>query len=86
MIRAILEPTALFLSPFLAFAIYLALKARYPLAVEHWSRGRVSTLTLIGLAVAVAGMFAFGLSAPRGHGVYVPAHVQNGRLIPGHIE
>jgi hypothetical protein len=31
-------------------------------------------------------MFAFGLSAPRGHGAYVPAHVENGRLIPGHIE
>jgi hypothetical protein len=86
MIRAILEPMALFLSPFIAFALYLVLRARYPLAVEHWTRGRVSTLTLIGLAVAVVGMFVFGLSAPRGHGVYVPAHVENGRLVPGHIE
>ena len=84
--RAILEPAGLFLSPFVAFAIYLVLRARYPLAVEHWSRGRVSTLTLAGLAIAVLGMFVFGLSAPRGHGVYVPAHVENGRLVPGHIE
>jgi len=86
MMRAILEPTAMFLSPFIAFAIYLALRARYPLGVEHWTRGRVSTLTLVGLAIAVAGMFVFGLTAPRGHGAYVPAHVENGRLIPGHIE
>jgi len=84
--RAILEPAALFLSPFVAFAIYLVLRARYPLAIEHWSRGRVSTLTLTGLAIAALGMLLFGLSAPRGHGVYVPAHNENGRLVPGHLE
>ena len=86
MLRAVLEPIALFLSPFAVFAIYLVLRARYPLAVEHWTKSRVSTLTLIGLAVAVIGMIAFGLYAPRGQGVYVPAHVENGRLIQGHIQ
>ena len=86
MLRALLEPLALFLSPFIVFAIYLVLRARYPLAIEHWTRGRVSTLTLAGLAIAVLGMLFFGLSAPRGHGVYVPAHLENGALIPGHIE
>jgi hypothetical protein len=86
MLRALLEPVALFLAPFIAFALYLALRARYPLAVEHWTRGRVSTLTLTGLVIAALGMFLFGLAAPRGHGTYVPAHVENGQLIPGHIE
>ena len=86
MLRAILEPVALFLTPFIAFAIYLILRARYPLAIEHWTRGRVSSLTLAGLFVAALGMFLFGLAAPRGQGTYVPAHIDNGRLIPGHIE
>jgi hypothetical protein len=86
MVRAVLEPLALFLSPFFVFGIYLVLRARYPLAVEHWTRGRVSTLTLIGLAIAALGLFVFGLSAPRGRGVYVPAHVENGVLVPGRIE
>jgi hypothetical protein len=86
MLRAILEPAALFLSPFVVFAVYLVLRARYPLALEHWSRGRVSTLTLIGLVVAIFGMALFGLYAPRGQGRYVPAHIENGELIPGHIE
>jgi hypothetical protein len=62
------------------------LRARYPLAIEHWTRGRVSTLTLVGLAVAVIGMFAFGLFATRGQGVYVPAHIEKGVLVPGRIE
>jgi len=86
MLRAVLEPTALFLSPFALFAIYLVLRARYPLAVEHWTRSRVSTLTLIGLVVAVLGMALLALYAPRGQGAYVPAHVENGELIPGHIQ
>jgi len=86
MLRAILEPTLLFLSPFVAFAIYLVARARYPLAVEHWTRGRISTLTLAGLAVAALGMLLIGLNAPRGRGVYAPAHIENGQLIPGHIQ
>ncbi len=86
MLRAVLEPLALFLSPFIVFAIYLILRARYPLAIEHWTRGRVSTLTLLGLVIAVLGLFVFGLSAPRGHGVAVPAHIENGVLVPGRIE
>jgi hypothetical protein len=85
MLRAVLEPTALFLSPFALFAIYLVLRSRYPLALEHWTRSRVSTLTLAGLVVAVVGMVLLALQAPRGLGVYVPAHVENGQLIPGHI-
>ena len=86
MLRAVLEPLSLFLTPFLVFAIYLIVRARYPLAIEHWSRGRVSVLTLVGLVIAVIGMFIFGLNAPRGHGLAVPAHIENGVLVPGRIE
>jgi len=86
MSRAVLEPLALFLTPFAAYAIYLALRARYPLEVEHWTGFRVSVLTLIGLAAAVVGLLALNLFAPRGHGVYVPAHEDNGVLVPGRIE
>ena len=84
--RTLLEPLALFLSPFAIYALYLALRARYPLEVEHWTRGRVSILTLIGLAAAVLGLVALNVVAPRGQGVYVPAHVENGVLVPGRIE
>ncbi len=86
MLRAALEPLALFLSPFVVFAIYLVLRTRYPLAIEHWTRSRVATLTLVGLAVAAGGMALLAFVAPRGHGTYIPAHLENGRLIPGHIE
>ena len=64
--RTVLEPLALFLSPFAVYAVYLALRARYPLEVEHWTRGRVSILTLVGLAAAVLGFVAVNAFAPRG--------------------
>jgi hypothetical protein len=84
--RTLLEPLALFLSPFAAYAVYLILRARYPLAIDHWTGGRVSILTILGLAAAVLGLVFTNLLAPRGHGTYVPAHVENGVLVPGRIE
>jgi Family of unknown function (DUF6111) len=86
MAREVLEPLALFLVPFAAYAIYLLLRARYPLEVEHWTGFRVSIMTLIGLAAAVLGLVVLDAFAPRGHGVYVPAHEENGVLVPGRIE
>ncbi len=86
MTREVLEPLALFLIPFAAYAIYLLIRARYPLEVEHWTGLRVSILTLIGLAIALLGLVALNLTAQRGHGVYVPAHEENGVLVPGRIE
>lgn len=84
--RAAAESVGLFFAPFLLFAVYLVLRARYPLAVEHWTRSRVASLILAGLAAALVGVVALTLIAPRGQGVYVPAHVENGVLVPGRFE
>jgi hypothetical protein len=86
MLRAAFESIGLFLLPFLVFAGYLALRLRYPLEIAHWTHSRVARMTLIGLSLALAGLIALGLTQQRGKGVYVPAHVENGVLIPGHIE
>ena len=86
MTRAFLEPLALFLAPFLAYAIYLILRARYPLEVEHWTSLRISLLTLAGLAAAVLGLLAVNAFSPRGQGTYIPAHVENGVLVPGRFQ
>ena len=86
MSREVFEPLAFFLIPFAAYAVYLLLRARYPLEVEHWTGLRVSILTLVGLAAAVLGLVLAAAFAPRGQGVYVPAHVENGVLVPGRIE
>jgi hypothetical protein len=84
--RSVGESLGLFFLPFLLFAAYLALRMRWPLAIEHWTRSRVSVLVIVGLTAALAGLVAASLFAPRGHGVYVPAHIENGVLVPGRIE
>ncbi len=84
--RAILEPAVLFAVPFLAYAVYLAWRRNYPLALEHWPNSAISTLTLAGLALAVGGMLAIGLFAPRHEGPYVPAHIEGGKVVPGRIQ
>ena len=84
--RTLFEPLALFLSPFAAYAVYLILRARYPLEIEHWTSGRVSILTLLGLAAAVLGLVTLNFSRRAATGSYVPAHEENGVLVPGRIE
>lgn len=84
--RAILEPVLLFASPFIAYAAYLILRRKYPFALEHWTKSSISTLTLIGLVAAASGILAFGIFAPRHRGAYVPAHVEDGKIAPGHWE
>ena len=86
MARMVFETVGLFLLPFVAFAVYLLLRARYPLAVEHWTRGRLSWLAMAGLAAAAGGLLAANLLAPRGHGRYLPAHLENGVIVPGRFE
>jgi hypothetical protein len=31
-------------------------------------------------------MIAFGIFAPRHAGAYVPAHIENGKLVPGRMQ
>lgn len=84
--RAILEPVLLFLTPFVAYALFLGARRHYPLAVDHWSRSVLSTLGLIGLVVAATGMLVLGIFAERHQGAYEPAHIENGKLVPGRMK
>ncbi len=84
--RILLEPALLFASPFAVYMIYLALRRTYPFTVDHWTHGVASTLALAGLATAAAGMLAFGFFAVRHEGAYVPAHIENGKLVPGRLQ
>ncbi|HTV34074.1 MAG TPA: DUF6111 family protein [Methylocella sp.] len=84
--RIVLDPLFLFLLPFLVYALFLGLGRKYPFTFAYWTKGAVSTLTLLGLAVAVLGMLVIGLWAPRHEGAYIPAHIENGRLVPGRLQ
>jgi hypothetical protein len=85
MSRALLESIGLFLAPFALYAAFLIFRARHPLIAASWSRGAVSWLTLAGLGLAIAGLLYLGFFGPE-QGVYIPAHMENGRLAPGRFQ
>ena len=86
MLRAILEGVALFLMPFMGFALYLAIVGQNPAHPEVWSRKALSWLTMAALALCIAGMLWIGAEHRNDQGVFVPAHVdKDGRFVPGRI-
>ena len=85
MTRAIIQGLALFLLPFVLFALYLVIRRRNPLIWSHWS-DQSTWLTIAGLSFVVMSLVATALLAEHETGAYVPTRVENGRVIPGRFE
>ncbi len=83
--RAFVETALLFSLPFALYAIFHLAQLRWPFVAEFWREGVVSTLTIAGLVLAIAGIMLLGFSG-RHQGTYIPAHIENGRLAPGRFE
>lgn len=84
MIRPILTELALFLTPFVLYAVFLMATRAGVLHPDSWRWSTVAWLTLAALALVVVSfvvMAEFGGSPPNS--VYVPAHMENGRFVPG---
>ncbi|HZD26830.1 MAG TPA: DUF6111 family protein [Alphaproteobacteria bacterium] len=77
-----------FLLPFALYALYLKLSRR---AEDAGQPGLDSTpwfwLVVVGLVLSAASVLAYWwvVNQPPG-GTYVPPHVENGQVVPGHIE
>jgi len=86
MIRQAVTAIALFLAPFAVYALFVWATTREGMVgdVPAWSPPRVLWLTVAALALVISGFVGlaqFG-GAPPGS-TYVPAHMENGRLVPG---
>ena len=84
MIRQGITELALFIAPFAAYALFLWAARVGVVDVSAWSPPRVMWLTVVALTLVVAGfavLAQFG-GAPPGS-TYVPAHMENGRFVPG---
>ncbi len=82
MIRVTFETLVLFLVPFVLFVLWLKIGQRSVLDPSHWSRAGLG-LVISGLVLVALFFVASGVLAERHLGAYVPAHVENGELIPG---
>ena len=84
MIRPVLTELVLFVLPFLVYAAYLWATRAGVLHPESWPLGTLMALTIAALLL-IAGSFivlAQWGGEPPGS-AYVPAHVEDGRLVPG---
>ena len=84
MIRPIFFELLLFLTPFAAYAFLLWARNHGVLDPEHWPLRTVVLLTVAALlliAVSAVATAIFSGSPPGS--TYVPAHVEDGRLVPG---
>jgi hypothetical protein len=85
MLRRVIEEFGLFLIPFALFLVYLLLVGRNPLRLVHWTP-QLLRLVLLGLAVVIGTLVYDGLFSERREDGYVPAHMENGRLVPGQFK
>jgi hypothetical protein len=87
MIRTILTESALFLSPFAAYALFLWATRAGVIDPVAWTPRIVVWLTIIALAAVIAGFVAIAqFSGARPGSTYIPAHMENGRLVPGRTQ
>lgn len=86
MLRVLSEGAGLFLLPFVAYTLLLLAQQRIPFVRESWTNQYLGRLAGAGLVFTIVGLLLLGLFGERHRGAYVPAHIDAGRLVPGHME
>jgi uncharacterized protein DUF6111 len=84
MIRQVLFEITLFLTPFAAYAAFLWATRSGVLDNASWPGRRILWLGVVALVLVIASfvLLAEFSGAPPGT-TYVPAHMENGRLVRG---
>lgn len=84
MIRPVLTEIALFLAPFVAYAIFLWATRAGVMNPEAWSLPRVAWLVIVALVLMLGSFIVLAQwgGSPPGS-TYVPAHIEDGRFVPG---
>jgi Family of unknown function (DUF6111) len=84
MIRPIFSEIGLFLTPFVIYAAFLIATRAGVLDPAAWTLRRVAGLVIVSLVLVVGSflLLAQFSGAPPGS-TYVPAHVEDGKFVPG---
>ena len=84
MIRPALTEIGIFLIPFAVYALFLVATRTGLLAQSSWPVTIVAKLLLGSLLLVVASFVLLAqFSGAPPNSTYVPAHIENGRLVPG---
>jgi uncharacterized protein DUF6111 len=84
MIRPVLTEIGIFLVPFVVYALFLAATRSGLFVQSSWPIYVVARLALAALVLVIAGLIGFAhFSGAAPNSTYVPAHIENGKLVPG---
>jgi len=84
MIRIGFTEIALFLAPFVLYVLFLWATRAGVMDAESWPISRIIWLAITAFALVIGSFvyFAHFTGAPPGS-TYVPAHIENGKFVPG---
>jgi heme/copper-type cytochrome/quinol oxidase subunit 3 len=82
--RTLFTEGMLFAIPFALYAVFLWATKAGVMDPDSWPVSRLMTLAIVALALVIGSFvyFANFSGAPPGS-TYVPAHVENGKFVPG---
>jgi len=84
MIRPVLTEVGIFLIPFAVYALFLIATRSGLLTQSSWPMHVIAKLALGSLLLVVLSfIFLAHFSGAPPHSTYIPAHIENGKLIPG---
>jgi len=84
MVRPILIEIGLFIAPFVIYAALLVVTRKGMLQPSAWGLRRLAALGIAGFVLMLGSfvIFAQFSGAPPGS-TYIPAHIENGKFVPG---
>lgn len=84
MARPAFVEVILFLLPFVLYAIYLLVTRSGVVGAQSWPLRHLVSLALVALLLVIGSFayFAHFSGAPPGS-TYIPAHLENGKFVPG---
>lgn len=84
MIRPVLTEIGIFLIPFAVYALFLIVTRSDVLNQSSWPMSRVAQLALGSLLLVIVSLiFLAEFSGAPPDSTYEPAHLEDGRLVPG---
>ena len=84
MIRVGLTEIVLFVAPFVLYAGFLWLTKAGVMDAQSWPLSRLAWLAIAALALVVGSFVFFAhFSGSKPGSEYVPAHLENGKFVPG---
>lgn len=84
MIRPVFTEIALFLAPFIAYAIFLWATKAGVLHTDSWTLPRIAWLVIAALVLMIGSFIVLAQwgGSPPGS-TYIPAHIEDGHFVPG---